>query len=351
MSKMLAKTVKNKLVCLACNRYCQIAPGSAGFCGVRTNEGGKLSLTVSNRPCAIWVDPIEKKPLFHFLPGSRSFSIGTFGCNFSCEFCQNSDISQAPQEARTRDPKNWKEYFQALVDKCDEWTPKRVVDAAIQSGAKSISFTYNEPTIFTEYAIDVMRLARKKGLKGVYVTNGYESKECWDAIKGLIDTVNIDLKAYNKKFYQKLCKIPDFEPIKESIRYAKKLGIWVEVTTLLIPDWNDNEQELMEEAKFLAEVDKNMPWHVTAFYPKYKLLDKNPTPPETLVKAREIGKMAGLAHVYCGNVGASYADYETTFCQKCKKQLVRRIGFSVTENNILDGKCRFCKEKIKGVWK
>ncbi|VVC04008.1 Radical SAM superfamily protein [Candidatus Bilamarchaeum dharawalense] len=348
---MLAKKFGGKLKCLACNRYCQIASDQVGFCGVRANDNGKLNLLVNNKPCAIWNDPIEKKPLFHFLPGSKSFSLGTFGCNFACEFCQNFDISQAPQEARTKDPKNWRNYFQALVNRCDSWPPERVVDAALERGAKSISFTYNEPTIFTEYALEVMKLAKKKKLKGVFVTNGYESKECWKALKGKIDAVNIDLKAYNKKFYQKLCKVPDFEPIKESIKIAKKLGIWVEVTTLIIPGWNDNETELKEEAEFLASVDKEMPWHVTAFHPMYKLLDKNPTPPEILVRAREIGKLAGLKHVYCGNVGLSYSDFETTYCPKCQKELIKRVGFSVADNNIIDGKCRFCKEKIKGVWR
>lgn len=349
--KMLAKKIKGGIKCLACNHYCQIAEGNSGLCGVRANENSKLKLLVQNKPCAIWVDPIEKKPLFHFLPGSKSFSIGTFGCNFACEFCQNANISQAPREARTKDPKNWREYFKKLVERCDEWPPERVVDAAIQSGAKSISFTYNEPTIFTEYAIEIMKLAKKKGLKGVYVTNGYESKECWDALKGNIDAANIDLKAYNKKFYQKLCKVPGFEPIKESIKYAKKLGIWVETTTLIIPDWNDDESELMEEARFLASVDKKMPWHVTAFHPDYKLLDKNPTPPEILIRAREIGKLAGLEHVYCGNISTNYAEYETTFCPKCKKPLVKRVGYTVTENSVIEGRCRFCKEEINGIWK
>ena len=172
-----------------------------------------------------------------------------------------------------------------------------------------------------------------------------------DAIKGHIDAANIALKANTKRFYRELCKVPDFEPIKESIIYAKKLGIWVEVTTLIIPDWNDDMKELKAEAEFLASVDPEMPWHVTAFHPDYKLLDKEETPPETLIKAREIGKMAGLKHVYCGNVPLSYSDYETTHCPKCEKALIRRTGFLVDSNDAPDGKCRFCKTKLKGVWK
>ncbi len=267
--------------------------------------------------------------------------------------CQNSDISQAPQEARMRDPAGWRNYFQNLIDRYEYLAAETVVENAIASGCKSISFTYNEPTIFSEYAIDIMKIAKKKGLKGVYVTNGYESEECWDAIRGYIDAANIDLKAYNQKFYTELCKVPNFELVKESITYAKKLGIWVEVTTLLIPDWNDDEKELAAETKFLATVDRDMPWHVTAFHPDYKLQDKPSTQPETLIRAREIGKAAGIKHVYCGNVASAYASYETTICQnpKCGKELITRIGFSITNNNIIDGKCRFCKQKISGVWR
>lgn len=351
-TKMLARKADKGLIqCLACNRYCRIPDGQAGFCGVRVNEKGKLKLSVYGKPCAVWIDPIEKKPLFHFLPGSRSFSIGTFGCNYNCLYCQNADISQAPHEARAKDPKGWRTYFQQLIDRCEEWPPERIVEQALASGCKSISFTYNEPTIFTEYALDVMKLARKKGLRGVYVTNGYESKECWKALKGSIDAANIDLKAYNKRFYVELCKVPDFEPVKESIVLAKKLGIWVEVTTLLIPDWNDNMAEVKAEAEWLASVDPEMPWHVTAFHPDYKLLDKNPTPPETLIKAREIGKAAGIKHVYCGNVSMAYSDYETTICAKCGKALVKRMGFSVMENNVKNGKCGYCNAKISGIWR
>jgi len=349
-ARMLARKSGKMIRCLACRRYCSIAEGQAGFCGVRVNEGGRLRLEVYGRPCAVHIDPIEKKPLFHFLPGSRSFSIGTFGCNFACSFCQNWDISQAPQEARQKDPASWRNYFKRLVATCDLWPPERVVDEAIRSGCKSISFTYNEPTIFTEYAIDVMKVARKRGLRGVYVTNGYESPECWRAIRRHIDAANIDLKAYNKRFYTELCRAQSFEPVKESIIYAKKLGIWVEVTTLMIPGWNDDEGELSDEARFLASVDPEMPWHVTAFHPDYRLLDREPTPPETLVRAREIGRIAGIRHIYCGNVSAAYSDYETTSCASCGKALIRRTGFMVTENNVIGGKCRFCKAKTMGVW-
>jgi pyruvate formate lyase activating enzyme len=351
MAKAIAKKLDNNFVqCLACRRYCKIAPGMAGHCGVRVNEGGELKLTVHSRPVALWTDPIEKKPLFHFLPGSSSFSIGTLGCNFSCSFCQNWDISQAPHEARHKDPKHWREYFQKLVERCEKWSPERIVEEAKQSRCKSIAFTYNEPTIFTEYALDCMELAEKEGIKGVYITNGYESTECWDAMKGKIHAANIDLKAYNEKFYKELCKAPHFEYVKESIEYAKKLGIWVEVTTLLIPGWNDKLEELKAEAEWLASVDLQMPWHITAFHPDYKMLDTPGTPPEILIKARQIGQDAGLKHVYCGNLPISYADKETTSCPKCSEQLIVREGMSVKKNLIDNGKCSFCGEPIAGVW-
>jgi pyruvate formate lyase activating enzyme len=351
MSKMLAKRLGDGMVrCLACNRYCVIREGNAGFCGVRANEGGKLKLVVHSKPAAVWVDPVEKKPFFHFLPGSKSFSLGTFGCNFSCSFCQNWDLSQAPHEARVKDPAKWMGYFRELVARCEDWPPERVVREALKNGCKSIAFTYSEPTIFTEYAIDVMKLARKKGLKGIYVTNGYESPECWDALKGHIDAANIDLKAYNQKFYTELCKVPDFTKVKESILYARKKGIWVEVTTLIIPGWNDKESEIKAEAEWLASIDPLMPWHVTAFHPDYKMLDTPSTPPESLVRIREIGKMAGLRYLYCGNVATYYSDYESTDCHSCGKRLITRLGYRITQDEAKAGRCRYCKAKIPGIW-
>ncbi len=348
---MLAKSLREGVIqCTACNRYCAIKEGDAGYCGVRANKNGKLDLIVNNKPVAIWIDPIEKKPLFHFLPGSRSYSIGTLGCNFACSFCQNWDISQAPHEARQKNPKEWRSYFQHLVDKCDKYEPKRIVDEARRNGCKSISFTYNEPTIFAEYAVDVMEEAKKYGIRGVFVTNGYESKECWDFIRDYIDAANIDLKAYNDNFYKKLCNVPDWEKIKDSIKYAKKIGIWVEVTTLIIPGWNSKLSELKEAAEFLASVDRDMPWHLTAFHPDYKLRDVERTEPEILIRAREVGKAAGIKHVYCGNLMRSYSDYETTVCPVCRFELIKRYGMVVTEYNVMDSCCPKCGEKILGVF-
>ncbi|MFH1257512.1 MAG: AmmeMemoRadiSam system radical SAM enzyme [Candidatus Micrarchaeota archaeon] len=343
------KDVASEIKCLACRRYCKIREGEAGFCGVRANENGKLKLLVHSRPCSVWADPVEKKPLYHFLPGTTIYSIGTFGCNFACSFCQNWDISQAPQHLRIEKKREWKAHFEKLVAKCRFLPPEDAVSEAIANNCKSIAFTYNEPAIFTEYAIDVMKIAKKKGLKGVYVTNGYESRECWDAIKGSIDAVNIDLKAFNEKFYLQLSGVPKWEGIKDSIAYAKKLGIWVEATTLLIPGWNDDAQELKAAAKWLASIDEELPWHVTAFHPDYKFQDAPPTPTGTLEKAREIGIKAGLKHVYCGNV-RSKREYETTFCPKCKEALIVRDGYSIIENKMKSGKCIKCNYKLKGIW-
>ncbi|MFA6530147.1 MAG: AmmeMemoRadiSam system radical SAM enzyme [Candidatus Micrarchaeia archaeon] len=351
-TKMLARKKGKLIECLACRRYCNIPNGEAGFCGVRTNENGKLKLLVHSKPCAVWIDPIEKKPFFHFLPGSKAYSIGTFGCDFACEFCQNWDISQAPAEARKNNPKGWKAYFERLLERSEQLPPEKVVENALIGGCKSIAFTYNEPTIFTEYAIDVMKIAHKKGLKGVYVTNGYESEECWDAISKYINAANIDLKAFNQNFYGKLCKA-NLEGVMESIKYVKKKHkkMWIEITTLLVPGENDNEEELRAEAEWLAKIDKEMPWHITAFHPDYKMMDKEPTSSESLIKAREIAKKAGLKHVYTGNVPFSNSNYEATICPKCKKEIIKRTGFYVNEINIIDGKCRFCNEKIDGVWR
>ncbi|MFH1394314.1 MAG: AmmeMemoRadiSam system radical SAM enzyme [Candidatus Micrarchaeota archaeon] len=347
---LVKKIDGNVLACQACSRYCKIPEGQVGYCGVRANDAGRFSLLVYGRPCAVWGDPIEKKPLFHFLPGSLSYSLGTFGCNFSCDFCQNWDISQAPHEAREKDPKGWRAYFTRIIQECRELPPKLAVEEAARAGCKSISFTYNEPTIFTEYALDIMKLGNEKGLKSVYVTNGYESPECWKRLKGKLHAANIDLKGFTDRFYNTLCKA-ELEPVLQSIRTAKEYGIHVEITTLIIPGWNDKPDELKGIADFLSGVDPEMPWHVTSFSPHYKMKSTPQTQPEALLKAKAIGKEAGLKYVYVGNVPAGYEEHECTSCPGCGKRLIERSGFSITKNGLADGKCRYCKTKIKGVWK
>jgi len=327
-----------KIQCTACSRYCVLSEGEYGFCGVRKNIKGKLNLEVYGKPCAIAIDPIEKKPLFNFLPGSKSYSIGTYGCNFSCKFCQNWEIAQAPKEYKTRYPQ--------MLKNLKNITPSEVVNDAVKSSCKSIAYTYNEPTVFSEYAHDIGVLARKKGLKNIFVTNGYETKECWDYLSEFVDAVNIDLKG-DEKFYNKLSGGVKEKAVKDSIKYAKEIGMWVEITTLLIDGENTSVDFINKASKFLFSVDSEMPWHLTAFYPQYKMLNKAPTQFETLMKARIIAEENGLKYIYCGNTASRY---ENTYCPNCKMKLIERLWFEVRENKLIDGKCPHCGHKIAGVY-
>lgn len=280
------KEGKNKVRCTACSHRCLILDNKIGICGVRKNIKGKLYLLVYGKPIAVHIDPIEKKPLYHFLPETKSFSIGTFGCNFRCMWCQNFDISQ----------------FKKLPDKIpgNNLSPENIVDEALRTGCKSISYTYNEPAIFVEFAIDVAKLAKKKNLKNIFVTNGYMTPECLDFIEEYIDAMNIDLKSFSDETYRKYCGAK-LQPVLDTIKLAYKKKIHIEITTLVIPGLNDSEEELEKIAKFIASVDKNIPWHISRFFPMYRMLDKLTTPLETLKKAEKIGKKY-LNHVYIGNV-------------------------------------------------
>lgn len=271
----------DKVKCLACKHYCVIEEGKYGICGVRKNIKGKLYLEVYGKPIAVAIDPIEKKPLRHFLPGTKIFSIGTIGCNFKCEFCQNADISQVRQ----------KDMY------ATELSPSEIVDYCLMNKIPSIAYTYNEPTIFFEYTYDTAKLANKKGIKNVYVSNGYYSKEAIDMISPYLDAINIDLKAFTDKFYNKICGAK-LNNVLESIKYTHKLGIWVEITTLLVPDENDSIEEITKIAEFIKSVDEGIPWHVSAFHPAYKMMNKNRTPLEIVEKAVEIGRKVGLKYVY-----------------------------------------------------
>lgn len=282
------KLDKQRTRCLACAHYCVIQNGKTGICGVRKNDGGALFLLVYGKPAAIHVDPIEKKPLYHFMPGTKILSLGTFGCNFRCGFCQNWEMSQTTDDGlRTTD--------------FDEWLPKRIVEYAVKNRIPSIAYTYNEPTIFVEYAHDIMVLAKERGLKNVFVSNGYESKETLDFIGPYLDAINIDLKSFRNEFYQKNCGAK-LQPVLDTIKRVYEVKIYQEITTLIIPRENDSEEELRQIAEFIASVDKNIPWHLSRFHPDYKMLDKDVTSYESLVKAREIGLKAGLKCVYLGNV-------------------------------------------------
>ncbi|MDD3098265.1 MAG: AmmeMemoRadiSam system radical SAM enzyme [Candidatus Pacebacteria bacterium] len=331
------KLGNNKVRCLACAHQCLINDGQVGLCGVRQNKGGELYLLVYGKPISVNVEPIEKKPLFHFLPGQKAFSLGTIGCNFGCDFCQNWEISQLPK----------------TIDKIKEtgyemqhesWPPEAIVEHCLDSNISMIAYTYNEPTIWTEYAYDIMKLAKEKGIKNVWVSNGFMSDKTLELISPYLDAINIDLKSFSDNFYQKICKA-HIEPVKENIKKIWKKGIWVEVTSLIIPGKNDSNQELKQIAGFLKSISPDLPWHISAFYPAYKMKDIPPTPKESLIRAYQTGKETGLRYVYTGNIPD--ANYESTYCPKCNTKLITRQGTKVINNLLINNnQCFQCKEKI-----
>jgi len=318
--------------CSLCAHHCSIADGKRGICGVRENRSGALFSLVYGKMVSMNIDPIEKKPLYHFLPGSRSFSIATAGCNFKCLHCQNYDISQYPRKAD--------DIPGEIV------TPEEVVASAEKAGCESISYTYTEPTIFFEFALDCARLAHKRGIKNVFVSNGYTSPEAAEAISPFLDANNIDLKG-DDAFYKKVCGAR-LDPVLDTIRRMKSLGVWVEVTTLVIESYNDTDESLTNIADFIRSVDTGIPWHVTRFYPTYKLLDAPDTSVETLRRAREAGIKKGLKYVYQGNMPGEGG--ENTYCPVCSELLIERMGFQLKRNRIHNGCCIKCMTKIEGLW-
>ncbi|MCF7907263.1 MAG: AmmeMemoRadiSam system radical SAM enzyme [Candidatus Omnitrophica bacterium] len=280
------KLADQKVHCYLCAHHCQINPEGFGICQVRQNKDGNLYSLIYARVAAANIDPIEKKPLYHFHPGSFAYSIATLGCNFKCGFCQNWQISQDPQKS---------------ISLYNPIEPQEVVNSAKSSNCLSIAYTYNEPTVFFEYAYDVARLARIAGLFNIFVTNGYMSKEAIIKIAPYLDAANVDLKSFRQEFYQRNCKA-QLTPVLNSIKLLKEFGVWVEVTTLVIPGENDSEAELTDIAKFIYSVDRDIPWHISGFHPDYKFIDHKPTNLETLKKAKAIGEASGLGHVYLGNV-------------------------------------------------
>ncbi|UCG79285.1 MAG: AmmeMemoRadiSam system radical SAM enzyme [Nitrospirota bacterium] len=323
----------NDVKCGLCAHRCTIKNGKRGRCFVRENRDGTLYSLVYGKIVSINVDPIEKKPLFHFIPGSSSLSIATVGCNLSCLHCQNNEISQFP-----------KEHKGTIIG--TDMTPEAVVDVAVRNGCGSISYTYTEPTIFMEFAYDCARLAKKRGIKNVFVSNGYMTPESASFMAPYLDGNNIDLKG-DEDFYKDVCGA-HLEPVKETIKIMKDQGVWLEITTLIIPDHNDSDQVLTNIARFIASVSPDIPWHVTQYYPTYKLTDKPRTPIETLRRAREIGLTNGLRYVFEGNVPGE--GRENTFCPTCTTLGIKRSGFSVIENTLINGRCSKCNQPIAGVW-
>lgn len=319
--------------CHLCAHRCTIAEGKVGICGVRENRQGVLYSLVYARPISQAVDPIEKKPLFHFYPGTTSYSVATVGCNFRCRFCQNADISQMPREQGR------------IVGR--HVPPEDIVADALATGCHSISYTYTEPTVFFEYTRDIAVLARQAGLANNYVTNGYMTAEMLEAFYPYLDAANVDLKAFRDEFYRQQCGAR-LQPVLDTLRLMKRMGVWVEVTTLVIPGLNDDRGELRELAGFIAqELGVDTPWHVSRFHPMYKMLDRGSTPVQTLEMAWAIGKEVGLRYVYMGNVPGARG--ENTYCYNCGKLIIGRFGFSVRERHIKDGRCAFCGAAIDGV--
>ncbi len=326
------KTDNRRVQCNLCSHRCIIDEQGIGKCCVRKNIGGTLYSLVYGKIVAENSDPIEKKPLFHFLPGSYSMSIATVGCNFKCFFCQNFSISQAPCDHNIIEGK--------------DITPEDIVSLAVANGDKSISYTYTEPTIFFEYAYDAAKLAGAKGLKNVFVTNGFMSRKCLLMIEPYLDAANVDLKSYSDVTYKN--KIGGrLKPVLNNIIFIKELGIWIEVTTLIIPGINDSENELKQIAGFLASVDKGIPWHVSAYYPQYKSKIP-PTGIGQIEMAIEIGRGKGLKYVYGGNVPGS--GYENTYCPRCGDLLIERTGFSISGSKMKKGHCAKCGQKIEGIF-
>ncbi len=319
--------------CRLCRFHCRIVPGRRGLCGVRENRSGVLYSLVYGRSISANVDPIEKKPLYHLLPGSLSFSIATVGCNFRCLHCQNYQISQWPHEHSSIPG--------------DELPPDEVVRQALARGCRSIAYTYTEPTIYLEYAYDTAVLAHKAGLKNVFVTNGYTTTEALEAIAPYLDAANVDLKGFSDDFYRKVTGAR-LDGVLATLRDYRRLGIWLEVTTLLIPGYNDDPDELRRLAAFIHdELGAQTPWHVTGYYPAYRM-DAPPTPAETLQRASRIGYEAGLQQIYQGNRPGSGGD--DTLCPGCGATVIARSGFSVRSNVLDEGHCPECRQEIPGVW-
>jgi len=331
---LLYETLTDKCVqCQLCAHRCTIAEGKSGLCHVRENRAGTLYTLVYGNVIARHADPVEKKPLSHFYPGSSIYSVATPGCNFRCKWCQNWEISQMPRERNL------------IPD--TKMSPEETVEAAKGLDCAGIAYTYTEPTIFFEYAYETAKLARDRGLKNVFVTNGYMTDEALRMVSPSLDAANVDLKAFTDTFYKKQCGAK-LEPVKNTLRLMKQLGILVEVTTLLIPGLNDDENELKALAGFVVnELGAETPWHISRFHPTYRLIDRPPTPLKTLKQAARIGRQAGLRYVYLGNVPGE--DYENTYCHNCGELLIRRYGFHIDQNRIRDDGCPQCRTPVYGI--
>lgn len=319
--------------CHLCAHECKISESGFGVCGVRQNIRGTLFTHVYGEVIAAHVDPIEKKPLYHFLPGSRIYSVATIGCNFKCGFCQNWQISQVSAAQGDTLPRR-------------PMAPQQIVADAQRNRCLSIAYTYTEPTIFFEYAYDTARVAKEAGLRNVFVTNGYMTRQALDAIRPYLDAANVDLKSFSDTSYRRTCKAR-LQPVLDTLAAMKELGVWLEVTTLIVPGENDSEQELRQIAEYLARLDTRIPWHLSRFHPDYEFQDHLSTPVETLLKAREVGKEAGLKYIYLGNVLEEGTD---TNCERCHERVIERRYMGLNECRLEGGRCPSCGTGIEGIW-
>ena len=326
------KLQNERIKCLLCPRGCIVPEGGRGLCRVRENRKGEYYTLAHSNPCAVHIDPIEKKPLFHFLPGTTALSLATAGCNFTCKNCQNWDISQAKPD----DTINF------------ELSPEQVVNLALEYNTPTIAYTYTEPSIFYEYMLETAKIARKSGIRNMYHSNGSLNPEPAEQISQYLDGANIDLKGFTQKFYTEISQ-GFLKTVLSTLKILRKNRVHLEITNLVVPPFNDDLKTIKAMCEWIRDsLGVDVPLHFTRFYPQYKLKNLTPTLVRTLEKAREIAQKVGLEYVYIGNVPGHPA--ENTYCPKDGKLLVRRTGFSILENNIEDGRCKFCGEPIPGIW-
>lgn len=331
-AELFEKKIKDQVICRLCAHQCRIQDGATGVCRVRKNIAGILYSLNSDRVVAMHMDPIEKKPLYHFLPGSSTFSIAAMGCNFSCRFCQNHSISMVNEE-------------QKILG--ESISPRQLVENALKNHARSISYTYTEPTVFFELMLETARLARQAGLKNVMVSNGYMTSQALSLLGPFLDAANIDLKAFSDTFYKKYCSAR-LQPVLDTICAMKARGIWLEITTLLIPGLNDDGEEIRRLISFLLELDDHMPWHVSRFFPQYQLRHIQPTAQDSIYAFLRLGAEMGLKYLYGGNLPSDI--WNDTHCPRCKKKLIRRLGYQTEILALQSGKCQSCGQDIPGIF-
>lgn len=338
-AKLFEKQVDESVVCWACAHRCHIREGKRGVCQVRFNQAGELRAPWGY-VAGLNPDPIEKKPFAHFLPGQTALTFGMLGCNFHCDFCQNWVSSQALRDPCSEESGG---YIQKIL-------PQEIIAFARRTQSRIIASSYNEPLITSEWAMDIFDLAKKEGLRTVYVSNGYATPEVLKVLKPVLDGFKVDLKSMQEKNYRQMGA--HLQPVLDAIRLAREMGFWVEVVTLIIPEYNDSSDELWDAARFLVSVSADIPWHVTAFHPMYKHQHVSATPAETLRRAAEIGQEAGLRYVYAGNLPGWVGSLENTYCPNCHELLVERKGYFVSKNQLgVNHKCPKCGTEIAGVWK